>query len=240
MRKQPRLPKRFQPKKFSLAPWVWVLAVAMPALAFAYFAGVYWGAPLSLRAAAQNKRLEHAFSAQSADNAHLRTREAFLDQSLALSKQSEAATRKALIAQRGKMMDLRRKLDFYEGIVTSGASKAAIKIAGLQIIPTRRKREYRFQIVLVHAGGKRGKSISGVCHIVLTGKRHGEEKRLSLAKISPHSAKSMKFTLRYFHNLGGSFRLPAGFTPEKVNISVTTGHDKPDVTSSYNWSAFGG
>lgn len=240
MRRHTRLPKRYQPGKIARYTLVWGAAVAVLALALAYFAGVYWGAPPSLRTAAANSRLERAFSAQSADNAHLRTREAFLEQSLSLSRQSEAATRQALIAQRGKMVDLQRKLDFYEGIVSTGTSKTAIKIAGLQIIPTRRAREYRFQIVLVHAGGKRGKSISGDCHIVLTGKRDGKKTHLSLAKISPRSAKSMKFTLRYFRNLGGSFRLPVGFTPEKVDISITTGDDKPDVTSSYSWAAFGG
>lgn len=240
MHNRPELPKRFRRQHTSRPAIVFVTLIALLALALAYFAGVYWGAPMSVRTAGKHTRLTRAFSEQSEKNAQLRTRVAFLEQSLALSKQSEAATREALIDQKGKLVQLQRKLDFYEGIVTKDTQKAAVKIAGLQIIPTSRSREYRFQIVLVHTGGERGDSVSGVCHIVISGSQDGKKKRLALSAISSRDAGPMEFALRYFRNLGGAFRLPAGFTPEEVDISISTGGEETDLTSSYSWEAFGG
>ncbi|MDN5864836.1 MAG: hypothetical protein L0I62_06425 [Gammaproteobacteria bacterium] len=210
------------------------------ALALCYFAGVYWGAPSALRGLAQTTELERALSTQSTDNARLRTRTAFLAQSLALSKKSEAATRQAMFELKAKQMQIRRKLAFYEGIVTGGAGEAEVKIAGLQIIPTRRSREFRFQIVLVHAGENRGQTVSGVCRIVVSGMLDGEQKQLPLEKISLRGAGPMDFTLRYFRNLSGTLRLPAGFTPRKVEISISLEKSEASVSGSYSWPAFQG
>lgn len=214
--------------------------VAVVVLAFVYFLGVYWGQPQGLRTAAQSAQLEQALSEQSVANARLQSRVAFLEQSLLLSKKSEAATREALFELKAQQVQLRRKLAFYEGIVTAGSGKAEVKIAGLQIIPTRNAREYRFQIVLVHAGDNRGKSVSGTCHIVVSGTLNGEAQRLALNHISVRGAGPLDFTLRYFSNLAGTVRLPKGFKPRQVEITVSRKKGETSVTGSYSWPAFEG
>lgn len=240
MRKRPQLLTE-RARRAKLRQWAGLVTlVAAVALAAAYFAGVYWGAPASLRDTARSTRLAQALTTQSVRNAKLRTRVAFLEQSLALSKQSEAATRQAMFALKARQVQLRRKLDFYQGIVTGGSGEAGVKIAGLQIIPTRLAHEYRFQIVLVHAGEERGKRVSGSCNITISGMLNGERKRLALKDISVHGAGPMDFTLRYFRNLAGTLRLPPGFTPRKVDISISMARSGASVTSSYSWPAFKG
>lgn len=213
--------------------------VAVAALAFAYFAGAHWGGSEHLRAAGETARMSKALLAESAANEQLRSRTAFLEQSLALANQSEAATRKNLFDEQAKQVALRQKLAFYEGILTQGEDRAPVKIAGLQIIPTGNAREYRFQIVLVRAQGKTGKFLSGTCSVTISGETNGKNARLSLAEVMPGGADPIKFRLHYFSNLAGTLRLPVGFKPERVDVAIKT-EGAADMTGSYSWPAFRG
>lgn len=238
MREKPRLVIRREGDGRRRRQLVLAALVAALALALAYFAGVYWGAPAPVRAAAGGGKIAQALAAQSAANAKLHSRVAFLEQSLAMSKQSEAATKKALFNQQASVVALKKKLAFYQGIFSQGSKPAVVKIAGLQVIPTANAREYRFQIVLVRKDATRRKPVSGTCAVAITGTRGGKPARLSLAEISPES-NPIRFELRYFGNIGGSFRLPAGFEPEKMNVSIRAGNGS-SVASSYDWSLFQG
>ncbi|MGH8160785.1 MAG: DUF6776 family protein [Gammaproteobacteria bacterium] len=213
--------------------------IALLALALAYFAGVYWGAPAPVRSAARHDTLTRALKAQAGQNAKLRARVAFLEQSLAMATQSGAATKKALFDEQADEVALKKKLAFYQEMLQQGTSGSAVRIAGLQIVPTAGTRRYRFQIVLVRArhAGKHG-LVSGTCAVSLLGERAGKSTRLKLDAVSA-TANPMKFRLRYFQNLAGTFRLPAGFAPRKVEVSVKVG-DAASVTSSYSWSIFQG
>ncbi len=216
-----------------------IVASALLALALAYFAGVYWGAPAPVRAAARHDTLARALKAQAGESAKLRARVAFLEQSLAIAKQSGAATRKALFNEQADEVALKKKLAFYQEMLQQGTDGATVKIAGLQIVPTAGARKYRFQIVLVRTRrpGKQG-HVSGTCSITLVGERDGKPVRLPLDKLSA-SDNPMKFRLRYFQNLAGTFRLPAGFEPREVDVAIKVG-DAASVTSSYSWSIFQG
>ncbi len=239
MRKPPRLVVRHEHPSRRRRLFALAVLAAVLALAFAYFAGAYWSASVSLRTAGASGQLRQALLAQSAANEKLRSRTAFLEQSLALSNQSEAATRKNLFDEQAKQVALRQKLALYEGILTQGEDRVPVKIAGLQIIPTGNAREYRFQIVLVRANGKADKSLSGSCGVTISGEKNGKALRLSLAKVMPDGADPIKFKLRYFSNLGGTLRLPAGFKPAKVDIVIKT-EGAVDMTGSYSWPAFQG
>ncbi|MGH8274787.1 MAG: DUF6776 family protein [Gammaproteobacteria bacterium] len=239
MHKKPRLVMRREGDDRGRQLFGLAVIIAALALALAYFAGVYWGAPAPVRTASGQGEVARALAAQSAANAKLRTRVAFLEQSLAMSRQSEADTKKAFFKQQASEVALKKKLAFYQGMFPqSGSGLAAVKIAGLQIIPDANAREYRFQIVLVRADATRRKPISGTCAIAITGTRDGKPARLSLAEVSSQNS-PIKFKLRYFGNIGGSFRLPAGFEPKKVNVSIRAG-DGSSADSSYDWSLFQG
>jgi hypothetical protein len=218
--------------------WALIVLIALFALALAYFSGAYWGAPASLRASARQGQLARALKARSGENAKLRARVAFLTQSLALSKQSEADTKKLLFKQQAGEVALKKKLALYQGMFAQGTSSGPVDIAGLQIIPTANAHVYRFQIVLVRAKSGKHSYISGNCAIAVAGTRAGKPARLSSAQVLS-GASPIKFKLRYFKNLAGTLRLPAHFKPKEVDISIASG-TAPTTTSSYSWPLFKG
>lgn len=237
MRESPRLVVRPE-RPFRRRLRLLAAPAVVAALVLAYFAGVYWGAPAHLRAA-EAGRLQKALAVQSAADDKLQARVAFLEQSLVLANQSEAATRKSLSEEQAKQVALRQKLAFYEGILNQGGDQSPVKIAGLQIIPTGNAHEYRFQIVLVRTRGRAAKPLSGTCELTISGERGGRDARLSLADLTSGGADPIKFRLRYFSNLAGTLTLPAGFTPDKLEIAVKT-DGAAEMTGSYSWPAFRG
>lgn len=207
-------------------------------------AGAYWlgesrGGYLHFRSAAALSRVNRALADQSRENARLHLRVSFLEHSLKLVNQSAVITKKSLIKQQGQLDNLQRQLAFYRGIVTPGETGAAVRIAGLQVLPAGSSREYRFQIVLVRGGENSKSPLRGTCSVTVSGERAGKKERLSLGSVSPDTPDPLKFTLRYFANLSGALRLPAGFTPHKIDVSVDV-RGKSKISTSYSWPAFRG
>jgi len=237
LRKKHRLVvRRERPHRLYL---VLAAAVVLMALAAAYLLGEHRGGFLRFRTGAKIARLDHALSQQAAQDEKLRLRVAFLEHALSLAHQSAGALKNTLSEQQGELAELRQHLDFYRGILTTGNGSASIRIGGLQVLPTGRRREYRFQIVLVRADGKSKPALTGDCGVTVSGERDGKTVELPLRRVSPQADDPLKFRLRYFTNLAGTLDLPAGFTPQSVSVTV---HIKGDgtVEGRFNWPAFRG
>jgi hypothetical protein len=223
-------------RRFYLALGVLVLLMA---LAVTYWYGERRGGYLHFETAGQLASSAKALEKQSDENARLRLRVSFLEHSLKLANQSATEVRKALIKQQGQMNDLQRQLAFYRGIVAPPASDAAVRIAGLQVLPDGSSRAFRFQIVLVRADDKSRPALRGRCTVTVSGERDGKTIRLALASVSPNTPDPMKFTLRYFTNLSGALRLPSNFTPHEIDVSVDV-EGKGTTRASFNWPTFSG
>jgi len=213
--------------------------VVLMALVAVYLIGERRAGFLRFRSEAKIAHVDHALSQTSAENEKLRLRVSFLEHALSLSHQSAGALKNTLSQQQTRLAELRRNLDFYRGILTAGNGSASIRIGGLQVLPTGRRHEYRFQIVLVRADGKSSPALSGTCGVTVTGERGGKTVALPLRRVSPSADDPLKFRLRYFTNLAGTLDLPAGFKPRSVKVNVDIKGDGT-VKGRYNWPAFRG
>ena len=213
--------------------------VLLMALAVTYWYGERRGGYLHFETAAQLARTGKALEKQSDENARLRLRVSILEHSLKLANESASEVKKTLIKQQGQLNDLQRQLAFYRGIVAPPAKDAAVRIAGLQVLPDGSSRAYRFQIVLVRADDKSKPALHGRCTVTVSGERNGKTIRLALASVSPNTPDPMRFTLRYFTNLSGALRLPSNFTPHEIDVSVDV-EGKGTTRASFNWPTFSG
>ncbi len=211
--------------------------VLIMALAVAYWYGEHRGGYLHFETAAQLAQAGKALEKQSSENARLRLRVSFLEHSIKLANQSAAEVKKTLIKQQGQLNDLQRQLAFYRGIVAPPAADAAVRIAGLQVLPDGSSRAFRFQIVLVRADDKSKPALHGRCTITVSGERDGKTIRLPLASVSPDTPDPLRFTLRYFTNLSGALRLPHNFKPHEIDVSVDV-KGKGTTRAAFNWPTF--
>lgn len=213
------------------------VVAAVAALAGSYLFGEYRGGYLHFQAAARLAETGQALKKQADENARLQLRVAFLEHSLTLAEQSATEIKKTMIKQQGRLNDLQRQLAFYRGIVSPAPTDAAVRIAGLQVLPDGSARDYRFQIVLVRADDQSKPTLRGNCSVTVSGERDGKTVRLSLSSVSPNTPDPLQFTLRYFTNLSGALRLPAHFEPHQIDVSVEV-KGKGVTRASYNWPAF--
>lgn len=216
------------------------LFVAVLALAASYLVGEHRGGFLRFESARQISRLNGAVRKESARNAELERRTAFLEHSLSLAASSTAALKASLSTQQQRLAKLKQNLAFYEGLVTpKDTSGAPVRIAGLQLIPMGASHEYRFQIVLVRTNGRKKPLLRGVCNVTVSGVRRGKTERLSLRAASQSGDDKLHFTLGYFTNLAGILALPSGFVPKQVDVNVELDGGST-VSGSYSWLIFRG
>lgn len=209
------------------------------ALVGAYLLGEYRAGFLRFQSAARISRLNSALAASSARNQKLRLKVAFLQREVTLVNQSAAAVKASLSQQQGELTKLRQDLAFYRGIFAPTGQQANVQIGGLQVLPTGRAREYRYQIVLVRADGKSSPTLLGTCRVTVSGDRSGKLIHLPLRSVSPDAEGPLRFTLRYFTNLAGTLDLPTDFSPREINVKVDI-KGGSTVKNSFSWPVFRG
>ncbi len=221
--------------------WIYavlVLLMIAGGLTTAYLLGERRGGYLRFVSAKTITRLNRVLADKTRKNAALEARDAFLEHALQLANQSAKAVQKTLILQQRQVAELQQKLAFYQGILTPGTDVAPVRIAGLQVLATGNRREYRFQIVLVRAKEDRSATpLRGVWRLDLNGTRNGRRVKLNLARLGGGGDEKMHFTLRYFSNLAGTLHLPRGFEPHTVTIWIDL-RDGRRTSSTYNWHVF--
>ncbi|HEX5313791.1 MAG TPA: DUF6776 family protein [Gammaproteobacteria bacterium] len=216
------------------------VVAGLVALAATFYFGERWGGYRQFASHAEKAKISRALAARSSQAAALTDRVAFLERSLSLANASASALKANVVKQQAKQVDLEQKVAFYQRFMQPAAGDGAkVRIAGLQLLPTGRAHDYRFQIVLVRADGKTSPTLEGRCKLEVSGTRKGKPESLSLAALSPRGAEPLDFTLRYFTNLSGALRLPAGFSPEAVKVEVEM-KGEPEIAGTYSWPMFRG
>ncbi|AOV17734.1 hypothetical protein BJI67_12335 [Acidihalobacter aeolianus] len=147
---------------------------------------------------------------------------ALLDKSAQLGRAGEIdreAMRRvqAMLNQmQGKLADLTEEVSFYRSIVSPHKLKPGLHLQHFQITGGQSK-QYRYRLVLTQVQDKH-RVVKGKIAVQILGQMGGKAKTLDLNQMG---AGTMDFSFRYFHAFSGGFALPAGFTPEQIDIRVT-------------------
>jgi hypothetical protein len=93
---------------------------------------------------------------------------------------------------------------------------------------------WRYTITLTQ-NINRGGTTTGQMRFVLEGVQNGKLQSLSWGQLlqNPQSA-GQSFAFRYFQELEGNIMLPAGFSPQRVRVSVIGGFGKQE--QMFDWS----
>ncbi|MDH3379898.1 MAG: hypothetical protein OEQ39_23490 [Gammaproteobacteria bacterium] len=127
---------------------------------------------------------------------------------------------------------LREDLDFYRSIISPDDGRAGIRVQDLVIVPTATGPEFRYEVTLIQAL-KHDAEIEGEVALDIEGRQDGELATLSGATLGTQ-AEPVKF--RYFQNVEGQWRLPEGFTPQRVRVTVIAAPDSALIAERwYPW-----
>ncbi len=165
--------------------------------------------------------------------AELLARQARLDESLRLERESGAALRQTLDGQAKRIAELEQDLAFYRHLAQTAAAGDARLIQGLQLRPGEGDRRFRYRVTLVRPSGAR-RTVQGRLTLTLNGVRDGRKVRLEGGVVDPGDPHPVSF--RYFQVVEGILELPSGFTPRTVAVTF-----KPKTGGSFvrifSWEA---
>ncbi len=120
-----------------------------------------------------------------------------------------------------KISSLTDELTFYRDIVSSDSDQKGLLIRAFMIHQMDESNQYHYKIVITKVPND-GYLIRGYLNFVVEGSERGEMKRYSLDQLSlsGRSNDRISFKFKYFQNLSGEMRLPDGFEPTKVMITL--------------------
>ena len=221
--RQPRMP-------------AWLLALAMLLIGMAAGAAAHWwwqapaeGDPRAL-VGDQARRLEE----QASELEELRQRVATLSRSDQISRDANKDVQDLLAQREEEIAGLRADVAFYERFVGSSGPRRGLAVHSVEFA-REAGGSWRYQAVLTQSIN-RGGMTRGQMRFDIEGVRNG---RLSTVKWDEMhqtpGAPAQDYGFRYFQRLGGSVILPAGFTPQRVRVSLRGAGG--NVEQAFPWTA---
>lgn len=150
-----------------------------------------------------------------------------LKQEIALLQTHRDIDREAYQAVEKNLGDLQKKIQeqrdaiaFYRGIVSPADGGRGLRVQDLKVSKGKEDRQYYVRLVLVQVK-QHDRSVKGEVDFSVEGAQDGVAVTYTLEQLLPTDADSnWLFSFRYFQDFDRELYLPAGFTPEKINIEV--------------------
>ena len=185
-------------------------------------------------------QLRQQRDAAMAQSEALKGSEARLKQELANAKRAEFITRSAntqiqetLAEKDEQIAGLKADMDFYERLVGSGGRRHGLSVHNAEFSPGAGN-AWHYTITLTQ-NINRGGMTSGQMRFAVDGVSGGKLKTLDWPQLlQKPSAPSQAFSFRYFQQIEGDVMLPAGFTPQRVRVSVTGSFGKQE--QRFDWT----
>ena len=154
-------------------------------------------------------------------NAALQEKLLILEQNSQVDRQAAALLQQQLIDAQKENFQLRKDLEFYQGIIHVKDDRKYPLIHELRIKPLARSREYRLELILLHISNT-GKVLEGVLDVVLEGVEPGNVvQRMALSELSLERSRTHSIRVRNFRRVENNFMLPDNFQPQKIFVTLT-------------------
>lgn len=175
----------------------------------------------------------------------LENRISVLKQEIALLETHREIDQEAYKVVEANLIDLQRKIQeqrdaiaFYRGIVSPSDGGRGLRVQDFKVTRGKDERQFHMRLVLVQVM-QHDRSVKGEVEFSLEGSQDGVATTYSLEDLLPTDAKSnWPFAFRYFQDFDRVLILPAGFTPEKINIEVKSRTKSiASVKQSFLWQS---
>ncbi|HZH43766.1 MAG TPA: DUF6776 family protein [Lysobacter sp.] len=207
---------------------VWLASVLV-----AWFVAERQAAPALAETRAALAELRRESAAQRRELERLRQRETLLARSDEISRRANRDVQRQLTERDAEIAHLRENLAFYERLVGASGERRPLTVHTAQF-----RREaggtWRYQVTLTQSLN-RGAISEGALRLAVEGVRDGRLATLGWDELHQRrGAPAQRYAFRYFQQLEGSVMLPAGFTPQRVRVSLSG--DGGPVEQTFAWA----
>lgn len=153
-----------------------------------------------------------------------------------VDRRSTEGLRQNMVDLRTQIATLQEEVAFYKGIMAPSTNKNDLRLQKVEITKALEEHRYRYKVVVTQVGTNQS-YISGLAAVNITGVLDGKQIVYGLRDVSEDVQDyGIKFKFRYFQEIEGDLVLPAGFTPESVEVVLQSNGSKANrVTETYPW-----
>ena len=170
----------------------------------------------------QSRQREADMAALEQQNRALRERVALLERSSEIDREAREQVQGSLAAMQDEVLELREQLAFYRGIVSPEDAQAGLRVQSFEVYSGPADNLYHFRLVLIQAI-KHDRRASGTVDVVVHGVRDGQPASIPLRELVTEDMDEMRYSFKYFQDFEGDLRLPADFTPARVDVAILPG-----------------
>ena len=161
----------------------------------------------------------------------LRQQVATLKRSDQISRNANIGLQTTLAEREEEVSGLRADVDFYERLVGSTGQRQGLRVHEARFTPETGG-TWHYTVTLTQ-NLNRGAISKGGMRFAVEGVRAGKLETIQWDELlQAPKAPAKPFSFRYFQQLEDSIMLPPGFTPQRVNVSLSGGVDQ-----SFPWQA---
>lgn len=182
----------------------------------------------------ERRSLTQQLRAAKSEIGKLRDELAYAEQSKSIDGDACRSVRDSLTQLEAESSSLREQLAFYRGIVSPKEARAGVRVQDLKL--RRVANGWRYELVLIQAIREESR-IAGAVELSIDGVQGAKPTQLALSDLITSGEKNLVFSFKYFEEFSGEFRLPAGFKPTRVRVTLKPANDRPTVVDEYDWSA---
>ena len=202
--------------------YAWLgLAVVMVFLATSAYllfeSGIRYSGERVERLTQQLDSIEGSYEALQQANTELQEQLAVLKRSSEIDRRATREVRNEYAGLREQVMELRKQLAFYQGIVSPGDARPGLRIQRFHLEPTQEEGGFFFSLTLTQVK-RNERYVRGVVEMEIEGLEDGKPKVLEFRKLAAGNSKVLNFKFRYYQNFEGEIRIPAQFKPQQVRI----------------------
>jgi hypothetical protein len=219
---QPRLPRRW-------------LAAIMFLLGVACAGGLAWWllAPDAGDPRAQLADARRRLDAQQGVIGELQQRVATLSRSDQISREANADVQSMLAEKDEQIAGLRADVAFYERFVGNSGPRRGLAVHSAEFAPESGG-SWRYEVVVTQSIN-RGGLTKGEMRFGVEGVRAGKLATVNWDELHQKTeTPGQDYSFRYFQRLGGSVILPAGFTPQRVKVTLRG--SGANVEQTFDWT----
>ncbi len=210
------------------------LALLGASLAFNF--GKQFAGEELVRLEAQRDRLEAQIETLEQHNRELREHVVVLQKSSEIDRLANLEVRNSYADLQNELLELRRELEFYRGIVSPGNAKAGLRIQRFELVPGNGAGHFDYNLTLTQLK-RNDRYARGSILIEVEGLQDGKPVTLPLSALVTDGAATLKYKFRYFQHFSGELVLPDNFRPQRASVRLRPrGKGQPaGVDTTIDW-----
>lgn len=187
------------------------------------------------RAQEERRSLTRELRAARVELDDLRNQLAYQKRSVEIDAHACDEVRQSLSALQSEVSSLREQLAFYRGMSPTGQTRSGVRVHEIKL-ENRGAGLFGYDLTLIQSVQK-DRFFGGFVRMEIQGLQGAVRQSLELENVAVGEVKKLIFSMKYYEEFRGEFRLPQGFKPQRVVVTLQIdGENSPRPEESFEWN----